>query len=433
MKRVLIITYYWPPSGGAGVQRWLKFSKYLPKFGWQPVVFTPENVEAPVIDHSLLQDLPPEVEVVKNRIWEPYDLYKLFLGKKKEDKMQTGFISEGKQKPKIQENISIWIRGNFFIPDARKFWIKPSIKHLSKYLNENPVDAIVSTGPPHSTHLIALALKKQFNLPWIADFRDPWTNIDFYKDLKLSKWADKKHRSLEKKVLNTADQIICVSNTMKQEFQGIVSDAKIQVITNGYDESDYAKTTVKKQDKITFAHIGSISPNRNPFLFWEAMSLLVKKIGIETLQQKVMIQLIGNVDYSVKQTIINKGLETIVEYVSHVPHNEVTIFQQKAHYLILAINDSPNAKGVLTGKLFEYLASGTPIIGVGPLDGDAAVILHKTKSGIMFEDAQILLNYLENCLKDALITVERNKEEISEFSRENLTQRMSILLNEISL
>jgi glycosyltransferase involved in cell wall biosynthesis len=431
MKRVLIITYYWPPSGGAGVQRWLKFSKYLPKFGWQPVVFTPENVEAPVIDHSLLQDFPPEVEVVKNRIWEPYDLYKFFLGKKKEDKMQTGFISEGKQKPKIQENISIWIRGNFFIPDARKFWIKPSIKHLSKYLNENPVDAIVSTGPPHSTHLIALALKKQFNLPWIADFRDPWTNIDFYKDLKLSKWADKKHRSLEKKVLNTADQIICVSNTMKQEFQEIASDAKIQVITNGYDESDYAKTTIKKQDKITFAHIGSISPNRNPLLFWEAMSLLVKKIGIETLQQKVTIQLIGNVDYSVKQTIINKGLETLVEYVNHVPHNEVTVFQQKAHYLILAINNSPNAKGVLTGKLFEYLASGTPIIGVGPLDGDAAEILNKTGCGKMHDDVNELLIFLLDSVNNKSTEWHRNSEIVKTYSREFLTKKLTQLLNNI--
>ena len=191
MNRVLIISYYWPPSGGAGVQRWLKFSKYLRDFGWEPVIYTPENPESPDVDKSLLKDIPPGIEVIKKQIWEPYDAYKRFIGQKKDEKIQAGFLSEKKRNP-LFENISVWIRGNFFIPDARRFWIKPSIRFLIKYLAAHPVNAIVSTGPPHSMHLIALGLKKKLNIPWLADFRDPWTTIDFYHQLHLTRQADKK-------------------------------------------------------------------------------------------------------------------------------------------------------------------------------------------------------------------------------------------------
>ena len=200
MKRVLIISYYWPPSGGAGVQRWLKFVKYLRSFGWEPVVYTPENPEFPETDLSLAKDIPPGLEVIKQPIWEPYDTYKKLLGQKKEDKINAAFLSE-KKKNSMLENFSVWVRGNFFIPDARKFWIRPSVKFLLNYLETNPVKAVISTGPPHSMHLIAMALAKKIKLPWLADFRDPWTNIDFYKDLRLSARADARHKKLEKKVL----------------------------------------------------------------------------------------------------------------------------------------------------------------------------------------------------------------------------------------
>lgn len=430
MKRVLIITYYWPPSGGAGVQRWLKFTKYLPKYGWQPVVFTPENIEAPVIDKSLLSDLPPEVEVIKNKIWEPYDLYKFFLGKKKEEKIQTGFISEGKSKSKFQEKISIWIRGNIFIPDARKYWIKPSIKYLLEYLRENPVDVIVSTGPPHSTHLIAMELNELLNIPWIADFRDPWTNIDFYKDLNLTKWADKKHRFLEKKVLECANYVISISKTMSKEFQLIHPSNKYHVITNGFDSDDYVNLPVlKKSQKIRFAHIGSISQNRNPLLFWNALARLKQKYGIEYLADKIEIQLVGTVDYSVKQIIIDSGLDDLVQYVSHVEHSEVIKFQQEAHYLILAINNSPNAKGVLTGKLFEYLASETPIVGIGPIDGDAADILNETGCGKMYDSIDELFKFLENSLNNIKTEYLGKPEIVRTFSREFLTKKLVEVLN----
>ena len=193
MKRVLIITYYWPPSGGSGVQRWLKMSKYLPENGWQPVIYTPEDGEFPIIDTSLEKDVCPEAEVVKRPIVEPYTLYKRFVGMRAEEKVKVGFTDESGKQKGWKARLSMWIRGNLFIPDARCWWIRPSVRFLLKYLKDNPVDAIISTGPPHSMHLIALRLKAKLGLPWIADFRDPWTDIDFYNELRLTQWADCKH------------------------------------------------------------------------------------------------------------------------------------------------------------------------------------------------------------------------------------------------
>jgi glycosyltransferase involved in cell wall biosynthesis len=198
MKKILIITYYWPPSGGGGVMRWLKMSKYLPELGWKPIIYTPENPDASVTDVSLLEEIHPETETLKTPIWEPYKIFRFLTGKKKSEKFKPGYISEasgGDWKSKV----SVFIRGNLLIPDPRKFWIKPSVKFLSQYLEEHPVDLIVSTGPPHSMHLIALELKKKFGTCWIADFRDPWTDIDFYDKLRLTRWADQQHRNLEKR------------------------------------------------------------------------------------------------------------------------------------------------------------------------------------------------------------------------------------------
>ena len=233
MKRVLIISYYWPPSGGAGVQRWLKFSKYLRDFGWEPVIYTPENPEYPEIDESLFKDIPIGTEVIKRPIWEPYNAYRRFTGQKKEEKIQAGFLSV-KKKNHILEIISVWIRGNLFIPDARVFWIKPSIRFLLKHLATHPVDAIVSTGPPHSMHLIGLGIRKKLNIPWLADFRDPWTTIDFYHQLHLTRQADKKHHRLEKAVLSGADHVTIISWNCALDLNGILP-RKYDVITNGFD------------------------------------------------------------------------------------------------------------------------------------------------------------------------------------------------------
>ena len=296
MKKALIISYYWPPSGGSGVQRWLKFVKYLRDYNWEPVVVCPENPEYPEYDTSLFKNIPAGLEVLKIPIWEPYQVYKNLLGQNKNDKISASFLSE-KKKNQALEAISIWIRGNFFIPDARKFWIRPSIKFLTKYLAKNKMDVIISTGPPHTTNLIAMQISQKFDLPWLADFRDPWTNIDFYKDLKLTSPADRKHHKLESEVLHRASAVTVISNSMAGDFRNI-HRRSYNVITNGFDPDDMVETSSLEPDKkFSVAHVGTLVSTRNPVTLWIALKeLLISHPGLE---EDLEIKLVGKVDHTV--------------------------------------------------------------------------------------------------------------------------------------
>lgn len=431
MKRVLIITYYWPPSGGSGVQRWLKMSKYLPENGWQPVIYTAEDAEYPVEDPSLAQDVAPEAEVIRRPIVEPYTFYKKFLGMKKGEKVKAGFINEGAKKSGWKESLSVWLRGNLFIPDARCWWVKPSVKFLTGYLKDHPVDAMVSTGPPHSMHLIARALHIKFNIPWVADFRDPWTDIDYYKDLKLTRCADKKHHRLERQVLTEATRVVTVGWDCAKGLEN--HGAKdVAVITNGYDFSEIFNEKYQKTSTFTMSHIGIIGANRNPETFWETLS----EICVETDENKSLkIRLIGQTDNSVMESIKRNKIENYVEIIPYIPHNQVIDEQRKSDVLLLFVNNTPNAKGILTGKLFEYMASGRPILCIGPEDGDSARILNETKTGITvdFDDKEkmksVILDLIAKHKENQLIT--NGVKAVEKYSRRNLTKEFVTILNEI--
>jgi glycosyltransferase involved in cell wall biosynthesis len=430
LKKVLIITYYWPPSGGAGVQRWLKFTKYLRDFGWEPIIYTVENGEFPITDDSLLKDVPEGIEVIKHPIWEPYSFYKKLIGQKKEEKIQTGFLSEN-ERPKLMESLSIWVRGNFFIPDARKFWIKPSVKVLTKYLENNDIDAIVSNGPPHTTHMIALGLKKKFKLPWLADFRDPWTNIDFYDKLRLSSFADKKHHRQERSVIENADVLVTVSENWAGEFKKLAG-IDFEVITNGFDSDDFIQSAALT-DKFSIKHIGSLNEDRNPNAFWEALNILCEKK--DGFRDDLDIVLIGSVDISVKQSIEKYKLDSNFRRLPYVPHKEVVGELITAQLLLLPINDTPNSLGVIPGKLFEYLAAKRPIFCVGPVAGDSARIITSSGAGCahQFTDVEAMVVSLEAFYDQYKRgTLEVNSNELDKYSRRNLTGKMSELLNKIT-
>jgi len=432
MKKVLIITYYWPPSGGGGVQRWLKFVKYLRDFGWEPIIYTPENPEAPQTDESLLKEIPAEVKVLKAKVWEPYQLYKRFTGRKTNEKIQTAFLSE-KKNPGLAEKWSIWIRGNLFIPDARRFWIKPSVKFLSKYLEDNPVDAIVSTGPPHSMHMIGLKLFRKLKTPWLADFRDPWTNIDYYHDLKLTSRADRKHHQLEKEVLETASAVTVVSPGMKAEFEAIVP-RNYAVITNGFDAADFSDISLSdpKSEKFCLAHIGSLVKTRNPEELWKALSFLIKTE--EDFSAELEIRLIGKTDYFVKQSVQSYDLQQYITEIDYLPHNLVIQEQLNATVLLLLINRTPNAHLILTGKLFEYLGAARPVLCIGPAKGDAAKMIEDAGAGLVadFGDHETLAKHILSFYK-AWKKGENLSKTIdnSRFERRNLTAAMAAQLNMI--
>ena len=420
MKKVLIISYYWPPSGGAGVQRWLKFVKYLPQLNYEPHVYTPSNPEAPAQDPSLEKDVPREAVIIKRPIFEPYTLYKKFTGKK--GNINAGFLSEDEDsRMKFTEKLSIWIRGNWFIPDARVFWVRPSIRFLRRYIKEHQIDTVISTGPPHSMHLIAMALKKKLPIKWIADFRDPWTNIDFYKDLMLTKSSDKKHHKLERKVLQQADEVIAIGKTMAGELAE-VAGKKVHVITNGYDESDYTSSGFHTSDNFEILHIGSINPDRNHRIFWQGLKALCDEKP--DFSKRLKIKFIGKLDYVVHAAIEKYGLKAHVELIPYLPHEEVLNHFSTATVLYLPFNNTPNAKGVLTGKFFEYLAAQRPIAAIGAVGGDAHDILLKTQAGQMVDFADLVgfkamvMGYYHGEKTNF------NRTEIQAFSRKNLTKEL---------
>lgn len=420
MKKVLIITYYWPPSGGAGVQRWLKFVKYLPQLGYEPHVYTPSNPEAPAQDASLQKDVPKEAIIIKRPILEPYTFYKKFTGKK--GNVNAGFLSEDKDsRQKFTEKLSIWIRGNLFIPDARVFWVRPSVKFLNRYIQENNIDIIVSSGPPHSMHLIAMKLQQQLGIKWIADFRDPWTNIDFYKDLMLSKWADKKHHRLEKEVLQKADEVITIGKTIAKELEEI-RGKKVAVITNGFDNDDFTSAALKDNNSFSIIHIGSINSDRNHKIFWSGIRELVDEN--EDFAKKLKLKFIGKLDYSIIEDMESFQLKDRTEIISYIPHNEAVNNLSAADLLYLPLNNTPNAKGILSGKFFEYLAVGKPILGIGHPNGDAAEIMNETQAGaiINFEDKEKLKEFIIEQFHHSQNNTNVDLQNRMKYSRKSLTE-----------
>jgi glycosyltransferase involved in cell wall biosynthesis len=347
------------------------------------------------------------------------------------DKVNAGFLQE-KEKPGRAEGFAVWLRGNFFIPDARRFWINPSIKYLTKYLKDNPVDAIVSTGPPHSMHLIAMHLNKSFNIPWLADFRDPWTGIDFYHQLKLTSIANKFHHKLEKKVLSTATEVTVISRDMMNEFNGIVERGYI-LVTNGYDEEDISPLPQNQLDnEFTISHIGSLNPARNPLILWKVLAEMVKNNPL--FANALRIKLVGKVDIGVMKSIEDFGLTEYLTRIEYMPHRDVMHEIQKSQVLLLLINNTPNAKGILTGKIFEYLGSGRPILNIGPEDGDAAAMLKNADAGqtagYQNEEAmqRILNDYF---IKFSEQRLESNTGNRLKYSRNELTKQIAGILDEM--
>lgn len=426
MKKVLIITYYWPPAGGPGVQRWLKFVKYLPDFGIQPVVYIPENPTYPIIDSDLENEVSDKAIIVKHPIFEPYQLAS-FLSKNKTKKISSGIIPNQK-KQSFLEKTMLWIRGNIFIPDARVLWVKPSVAFLEKYTVENNIDTIVTSGPPHSLHLIGLALKQKLNVTWFADFRDPWTTIGYHKALKLSPFAYKKHKELESKVLNTADTIIVTSNTTKLEFEALTSKP-IAVITNGFDVEKIGKQTLDK--KFTLAHIGSFLSERNPLILWKSLSELIKENASFALHFE--LKLIGAVSQEVLDSIEEFKLTNYLNNLGYVPHQEAIINQKKSQVLLLIEINSEDTKSIIPGKLFEYMVSERPIVAIGPEGSDFAEIIQNTNTGVFVKYDELeklkstILNYYHLYVEGKL---QSQAVGLQPYSRRNLTQKLANLLKQ---
>ena len=422
-KKVLIITYYWPPAGGSGVQRWLKFSKYLRDFEIEPIIYTVKNPSYPILDDSLLSEIPEGIEIVKQKIFESNSLLSIFGSTSKKE--SAGFLNPN---PTFFGKIIQYIRANYFIPDARKFWIQPSVNFLSNYLENNHIDAIITTGPPHSMHIIGLELKKKLGIKWISDFRDPWTEIDYFQQLPLTKKATKKHHDLEQEVLRKSDMVVVVGETMKEKF--LKHTKRIEVLTNGFDSNENSLTQELDQ-KFSITHVGLMNSDRNPTILWKVLNEISNTNP--NFKNDLRIKLIGKLDDAVIQDLKVFDHNTI-ETIPYLDHKDVSKYQASSQVLLLSINEVPSAKGIITGKIFEYLLAKRPILAIGPEDGDAAMILKNTNAGTIvgFKNKTALKATILNLYKDYKEGVLFVKSiDIEQYHRKNITSQLAEVIKKL--
>ncbi|MEL6632633.1 MAG: glycosyltransferase [Bacteroidota bacterium] len=427
MQKVLIIIYYWPPSGGAGVQRWVKLTKYLSRFGIKPYVLTVDEKVASYMDRdeTLNKDVAPEVTVIKTQSFEPINMYAKMVGKEKVP--TAGFTNV--DSTKFRQKIINAIRSNLFIPDPRVGWNSYAYKEAVKIIQQENIDTVITSTPPHSSQLIGLKLKKKLGIKWIVDMRDPWTDIYYYHILGHSFLSHARNKSLEKQVFVHADRITTVSSDLKRLFcekDRRVAPRKIHLIPNGYDTDDFKGLEATPNEHFTITYTGTIADTYRPSVFFRG----VKQMQDANPEAVVKLNLVGRFSDAVRQEVGELGLDAT--FVPPVPHREANIYQVNANLLLLIIPDIVNIKGHLSGKIFEYLATGNRIISIGPADGDAAAILEECNIGKTFERNQQdeVAAYIQMAYEEfqAGTKVAVDPEEVQRYSREKQAEKVSEII-----
>ncbi len=429
-RKVLIITYYWPPAGGITVLRCLKLAKYLREFGWEPVIYTASNAQYPYLDPGNVKDIPEGVTVLSRPIFEPLHLFKKLSGRKTSDPL-TNMVHVRDKKASFADRFGIWVRANFFIPDARAFWIRPSVNYLTRYLKSNPVDAIFSDGPPHTNTAIACEIRKRTGIPWLADFQDPWTQVDYYPLLGIKGRADRKHRQMEQDVFRTADAITIASPSWKTDLESIGAK-HVDVLYYGYDEADFADIIPEVQSKFTIVHTGLMGSDRCPDPLITALSEWNREEP--GILKKIRVLQYGETDYSVKKGFADARITEVLELGGLVSRKTALRALCSAGLLLLPLNKAANAKGRMPGKFYEYLRAKRPILALGPVDSDVSAILNETEHGRMVEYSDVAGT--KRFIQDSFKAWERGdsfnaSDSIARFSNLELTGNVAGILDRI--
>ncbi len=430
-KKVLIITYYWPPGSGPGVQRFLKMSGFLGDFGWEPIILTVKNGSYPSSDESLLNDIPENLKVYRTKTIEPFTIYNKLTGKKGKQ-IGVGMIGLQDKKSFIKK-LSLFIRANLFLPDARRGWIPFAVKQAKKIHKQHKPDAIVTTGPPHSTHFIGLKLKNQLDIPWLVDMRDPWSNNFFNKSLPRTNRTKKLEKNYEDKILGSADYVTTVSPGMKEEFKD--RNSNIDIIYNGFDQKDIPEPTAYQSEKFSLAYIGNLKPNQNVKALWEAISELCEEI--EGFRNHFQISLTGNYDSSIEEELKKYNILKITNLHPFVPHSEATQIMNRSQMLLFIVPHAEDNHLIITGKLFEYIATRSPILSIGPIRGDASKILEESERDAMLDYSDkkgiksTILKYYHHWLEKDKINFKHSSADVKKYSRYYLTEKFAHILNSL--
>jgi len=436
MKKVLVISYYFPPAGGPGSQRVVKFVKYFPQFGWQPVVLTVERGEFPYIDHSLEEDIPENVKVYRTKSWEPFLFYKKLTGRQQQEALPVGLLTD--KKKNIIERFASWVRANLFVPDARIGWIPFATRKALQIIEDENIDLIFSSSPPHSLQLIAKKLKQKTGLPWVADYRDPWTDIRYYKSLKRSRRARKKDLSLETESLREADAVTSVSNSVLRNLQEKLernTHSKFHVIPNGYDEQDFENIRFEKSPYFVILHTGNLLDSQNPQVLWLSLKKLINNNVID--KDRIRLKFIGRIPSSISEDIDRFELQPILIKSGFIAHSEIIKEMKAAAILLLVIPNVENNEGIVTGKLFEYIGSSNPILIIGPTESDAGKIISDFDNSIIcdYDDeqkcAEFIAEKFHKWKANTNVSVSQSHKRLA-YSRENLTTSLSNIFDSVA-
>ena len=422
MKKILIITYYWPPKGGVGVQRWLKLTKYLMKHNYRPIIYTPDGGVSPLVDESLINYIPSSLEIIKRKIFEPQKILGVFTQKPPSSDILV------KKRPSFFSKILIWLRANLFVPDSRSTWIKPSVRFLNSYLEKNPIDIVLSTGPPHSMHMIGLGLKKIHKVTWIADFRDPWTDIEYFDNLPLLSSKRIQHEKKEKEVVCNADMILTVSQSWADDFQKIGAK-KTYVLPNGYDPDDYNYTVSKdKVFEFKIGHFGLYNQLRDHSFFWKTLQKL--STNVSDFDSNLKLLFAGEVHEHFFEQMKLFEFNSKLHHHPYLSHDKTIKNMMECDLLLLTQADSKAVLGRIPAKFFEYLGARKPILAIGKKDSDLEKIISQISYAWFIDFGN------EKLLYDSVLEIynlrtnnHQFNDDISKFSRDNQAMDLINIIN----
>ena len=402
----------------------MKFVKYLPEYNIKPILYVPENPNYPIYDYSLNDEVSEKLEIIKNPITE---ISNIISNSKSLNLIRSGNIPNPKEQSLFQR-LLFFIRGNLFIPDMKILWKNKSIDFIENYLSKTKIDVVITTGPPHSLHLIGYELKKRLNIKWISDFRDPWVNLNYLNRFHLLPSVKRRHKKLRDKVLINSNSVIVTSEKLKKLYKEIAPN--IFKITNGYD---YEYSTVNIDSKFSISHIGSLYPERNPKYLWDIIDEIC--INNEEFRSNLQINFIGNTSEKIIKYLSNKTFKSCVKFFDYVDYKRAIEFMCSSQILLMVeVNDNDSSYAI-PGKLFDYLNSKRPIIAIGPDRSEVNQILYDTNAGKFFNynESINLKLHIENLYNQyEMGSISYDAKNISIYRRKNLTEELSKIINKVS-